>query len=246
MINFIIYEDEERMRKIYKEVINKFFYNNNKSYKIIELASYEEYQKNKISEIEGKKIFLLDIDVPGKTGLELAREIRESKDWHSQLIVITANEDLKEKSLASKMLMLDFISKCDDIKNKLKETIILAFNILNSSKSIQIKQKGEIYQINCESILYIEKNLNDNYITIVTKNDKIIFKCSINHAADYLNNDPRFMKTHRSCIVNLLNIEKYDYVSNIIKFNNKTSIDYISREKKKELKERLLNYQLIN
>lgn len=246
MINFIIYEDEEKMRKIYKEVINKFFGNNNQSYKIIELSSYEEYLKNNIEKIDGKKIYLLDIDVPGKTGLELAREIRESKDWYSQLIVITANEELKEKSLAGKMLMLDFISKFDDIKNKLKETIFLAFNILNSSKSIQIKQKGEIYQIKCESILYIEKNLNDNYITIVTKNDKIIFKCSINHAADYLNNDPRFMKTHRSCIVNLLNIEKYDYVSNIIKFNNKISIDYISREKKKELKERLLNYQLIN
>ena len=52
------------------------------------------------------------------------------------------------------------------------------------------------------------------------------------------------MKTHRSCIVNLLNVEKYDYVSNIIRFNNKASIDYVSREKKKELKERLLNYQL--
>lgn len=243
MINFIIYEDEERMRNIYKEVINRFFGNNNQSYKIIELASYSEYKKNKIEEIDGKKIYLLDIDVPGKTGLELAREIRNSRDWHSQLIVITANDDLKEESLTSKMLMLDFISKYDDIKTKLRETILVAYNILSSNESIKIKQKGEIYQINCESILYIEKNLNNNYITIVTKNDKIIFKSSINHAADYLNNDPRFMKTHRSCIVNLLNIETYDYVSNIIKFNNKVSIDYISREKKKELKERLLNYQ---
>lgn len=246
MINFIIYEDEEKMRNIYKEVINKFFGNNNQSYKIIELSSYEEYKRNKVSVIDGEKIYLLDIDVPGKTGLELAREIRKSEDWNSQLIVITANEELKEESLTGKMLMLDFISKGDDIKIKLKETIMVAYNILSANSLIQIKQKGEIYQIKCKSILYIEKNLNDNYITIVTKNDKIIFKCSINHAADYLNNDPRFMKTHRSCIVNLLNIEKYDYVSNIIKFNNKTSIDYISREKKKELKERLLNYQLNN
>lgn len=246
MINFIIYEDEEKMRNIYKEVINKFFGNNNQSYKIIELSSYEEYKRNKVSVIDGEKIYLLDIDVPGKTGLELAREIRKSEDWNSQLIVITANEELKEESLTGKMLMLDFISKGDDIKIKLKETIMVAYNILSANSLIQIKQKGEIYQIKCKSILYIEKNLNDNYITIVTKNDKITFKCSINHAADYLNNDPRFMKTHRSCIVNLLNIEKYDYVSNIIKFNNKTSIDYISREKKKELKERLLNYQLNN
>lgn len=244
MINFVMYEDEEKMRSIYKEVINKFFGNNNQSYKILELSNYEEYKTNKIDKLCGKKIFLLDIDVPGKTGLELAREIRASKDWQSQLIVITANEELKEESLTGKMLMLDFISKYDNVKTKLKETIMVAYNILTVNDSIQIKQKGEIYQIQYESILYIEKNLNDNYITIVTKNDKITFKCSINHAADYLHKDPRFMKTHRSCIVNLINIEKYDYVSNIIKFNNKISIDYISREKKKELKERLLNYQL--
>lgn len=244
MINFIIYEDEEKMCNIYKEVINKFFGYSNQSYKIIQLSSYSEYKANKIDKIDGKKVFLLDIDVPGKTGLDLAREIRESQDWQSQIIVITADENLKEKSLSSKMLVLDFISKKDNIKSKLRETIIIAFNILDSTKAIKIKQKGEIHQITCESILYIEKNLNDNYITIVTKNNKITFKCSINHAANYLNGDPRFMKTHRSCIVNLLNIETYDYTSNIIKFNNKVSIDYISREKKKELKERLLNYQI--
>lgn len=244
MIDFIIYEDEERMRNIYKEVINKFFGNNNQSYRIIELSCYQDYKKNKIDELESNKIFLLDIDVPGKTGLELAREIRASKDWQSQLIVITANEDLKEESLTGKMLMLDFISKCSDVKARLMGAIIVAYNILTVNKSIQFKQKGEIYQVKRESILYIEKNLNDNYITIVTRNDKLTFKCSINHAADYLEGDPRFMKTHRSCIVNLLNVEKYDYVSNIIRFNNKASIDYVSREKKKELKERLLNYQL--
>lgn len=244
MINFIIYEEEERMRNIYKDVITKFFGNNNQSYKIIELSSYKEYIENQIEKISSKKIFLLDIDVPGKTGLELAREIRESKDWQSQLIIISANEDLKEQSLTAKMLMLDFISKFDDIKTKLREALIVAYNILTTNNSICIKQKGEIYQIKCESILYIEKNLNDNYITIVTKNDKIKFKCSINRAANYLNGDPRFMKTHRSCIVNLCNIEKYDCASNIIEFNNKETIDYVSRDKKKELKERLLKYQV--
>lgn len=245
MIDFIIYEDEVRMRNIYKEVINKFFGNNNQIYRIIEISCYQDYKKSQIENSGNKKIFLLDIDVPGKTGLELAREIRASQDWQSQLIVITANEDLKEESLTGKILMLDFISKCDDIKTRLKEAIVVAYKILTINNSIKIKQKGEIYQINCESILYIEKNLNDNYTTIVTKNDKITFKCSINHATNYLNGDPRFMKTHRSCIVNLLNIQKYDYVSNVIRFNDKVSIDYISREKKKELKEKLLGYQLV-
>ena len=81
MIDFIIYEDEQRMPNIYKEVINKFFGNNNQSYRIIELSCYQDYKKNKIDELESNKIFLLDIDVPGKTCLELAHEIRALKDW---------------------------------------------------------------------------------------------------------------------------------------------------------------------
>lgn len=244
MVNFIIYEDEEKMRNMYKEVIHNFFGNKDQGYRIIEYSEYKNTIIDEIKNIEGKKIFLLDIEVPGKTGLELARDIRNDGDWLSPLIVITTHENLKTQGFTGRMLMLDFLSKYDDVKTNLKESIMIAYNIVSSYKTISFKQRGEIFQVLYDSILYIEKNVNDNYVTVVTKNDSITMKGCINNITNFLIEDPRFMKTHRSCIVNLINIKSYDITNNIIKFENKT-IDLVSREKKKELKERLCEYQII-
>lgn len=231
------------MRNLYKDIIHYLFGNKQQCYKIIEFSEYEPKLIEKIQKIEGKKIFLLDIEVPGKTGLELARDIRNCGDWLSPLIVITTHDDLKAQSFDRKMLMLDFLSKYDDVKNNLKATLMVAYNIISSYKTISFKQKGEIFHVLYDSILYIEKNLNDNYVTIETKQDSITIKGCINSITDYLIGDPRFMKTHRSCIVNLLNVKSYDITNNVIKFENK-STDLISRDKKKELKERLCEYQI--
>lgn len=244
MINFIIYEDEEKMKNMYKDIIHNFFGNINDGYKIIEYDEYKPDLIKKIESIEGKKIFLMDIEVPGKTGLELAREIRNNGDWLSPLIIITTHEHLKTEGFTGRMLMLDFLSKYNDLRNSLKDSIMTAYNIVSSYKTISFKQKGEIYQILYEDILYIEKNLNDNYVTIETKHDSITIKGSINNIISFLSADPRFMKTHRSCIVNLVNIKIYDISNNLIRFEEKTT-DLISREKKKELKERLSKYQLV-
>ena len=63
MINFVIYEDEEKMRSIYKEVINKFFGNNNQSYKILELSNYEEYKTIQIY-ITNEEINIINYNKP--------------------------------------------------------------------------------------------------------------------------------------------------------------------------------------
>ena len=49
-----------------------------------------------------------------------------------------------------------------------------------------------------------------------------------------------FMKTHRSCIVNIYNINNYNYSTNTVNFINDRKIDLIAREKKKILKQKLI------
>lgn len=241
LLNFVIYEDEERIRNIYKNIIHNIFASNNNAYRIYEFEKYDETFIESMKKISGKKIFLLDIEVPGKTGIELAREIRKSGDWLSQLILITSHQEFRNNNIMSRILMLDFISKCKDLEKDLKKSIVVAYDILYSDKTVSIKQNGEIYKIRYNEILYIEKTLNDNYITIYTKEDALSMKCSINSFQTFLEGDPRFMKIHRSCIVNLNNIKRYDIVNNIVKFEN-YSIDLVARNKKKELKEKLLQF----
>lgn len=242
LLNFIIYEEEENIRTIYKNIIHSIFASNNNAYKIYEFEKYDDNFVNSIRNILGKKIFLLDIEVPGKTGIELARDIRKSGDWLSQLIIITSHDELRENNIMRRILMLDFISKCRNLDNDLRKAINVAYNILNSNKSISIKQNGEIYKIGCNEILYIEKDLNDNYVTIYTNNEHLSMKGSISSFETALKGDPRFMKIHRSCIINLNNVKSYDVTNNIVKFEN-NSIDLVARNKKKELKEKLLQFK---
>lgn len=241
MISFIIYEDEEKMREVYKNVIHGIFAKNNNAYKIYEFSKYDEFTEKELDDITGKKIYLLDIEVPGKVGIEFARAIRQSGDWFSQIIIISSHDDLRIESFMSKILMLDFIYKGLNIKKCLTSSIMSAYDILLSGKSLSIKQNGEIHKILYGEILYVEKNLNDNYVTIFTKNTNLTMKCSINNLEKLLNEDPRFMKIHRSCIINLNKVKSYDIINNIIYFDN-CSINLVSRTKKKELKNRLIIY----
>lgn len=238
MINFVLYEDGKEMRERYKKIILKLIGPNDNNFKIIEIDKYNQEAEKKLSNIVGNKIYLLDVEVPGKSGLDLARKIRNDRDWDSQIIVITSHEQYSNIGYTSKLLMLDFISKYSNIEKELKETLGVAVGIFTKQKSITFTLNGELYKIPYNQILYIEKSLNNNNCKIVTNDGEYFTRDTIQHLEEILSNDQRFMKTHRSCIVNLSNVSSIDLANNIIFFPNK-QIDLIAINKKRELKERL-------
>lgn len=237
-MNFIIYEDEKEFVKKYRDVIHKLIGPSNFNYKIIEINEYNEESKQILEKIEGNKIYLLDIEVNGKNGLELARRIRNKGDWISPIIIITSHEEFKQVGYTAKILMLDFITKSIDLEKELYGTLTIAMEINNSNKMLRFTTNGELYSIPYPDILYIEKNLNDNTSNIVTKNKVYNIRKSIVELEKKLSDDISFIKTHRSCIINLNNVKHVDFENNIIMFN-KRETNLLSRAHKKYLKERL-------
>lgn len=235
MINFIIYEDEKKFRDLYISIILKLVGSMKVAYQIIEIPRYTQDTLDKIQSLIGKNIFIFDIEVPGKTGLDLAREIRNNGDWKSPMIMITTHEQLKSTAFTSKILMLDFISKFYDCENSLKETLKLSLDIIRSHKSLNFQCNGELYQIPYEDILFIEKNLEDLYSTIVTRNEKIKIKQMIGTIEEALADDKRFFRTHRSCIINIDNLTSIELSACIMHFEN-IETPLLSRDKKRELK----------
>lgn len=239
MINFIIYEDEVEARKMFKDIILKVLGVKNKKYKILEYEKYDTSFQKEIKKLEGKKIFILDIEVPGKSGLDLARYIRKDlDDWESQLIIVTTHEHLKEMSFMTRLLMLDFVSKYYECERHLENALIDALNILDKNKSFSFTKNKELYQIPYSSIQYIEKNKDDISSILVTNKSKQLIKMSISKIWSELEKDDRFFKTSRNCIVNLSNIIKVDFSNSIIYFENDTT-NSLSRQKRVELKEKL-------
>lgn len=237
-MNFIIYEDENKYIEKYKKIISRLLGTIDLNYKITEIKEYNESSKEIINSTEGGKIYILDIEVAGKNGLDLARKIRKSGDWVSPIIIVTSHEEFKTVGYTAKILMLNFISKCEELESQLIETLKVALEINLSNKSLCYTNRGETYRIPYKDILYIEKSLNDNICNIITKNNKYFIRKTIIELEKILSDDIAFIKTHRSCIVNIRNITTVDFEKNIIFFkNNKTNL--ISRTHKRKLKERM-------
>jgi len=238
MINFIVYEDEEKYRDKYFSIIDQFIGERNLAYEIIELKEYSKKELEKLEKVSGSKIYILDIEVPGKSGLDFAREIRESEDWTSQIIIVTGHDDLKNFDYQSEMLMLAFISKFYNLEKTLLKMIRKAHKILTSQESIQFQKGNELYNYLKQDVLYIEKEYEESQCYVVTKLGKKLSNKTLIQWEKDLNDDPRFQKTHRNYIVNTYNIRKVDYDQGEIYFENKKKA-LLSRNYKKELKDKI-------
>jgi len=238
MLNFIIYEDYKKMRDLYEKVIHQFIGNTKEEYHIMQISEFNSSTQKKLEKLEGRKIYILDLKVPGKNGYDFAREIRSSGDWKSQIIIISALEHLRNEVFMGKMLALDFISKRENVEKRLEETIEVAYHISTHNRFFSFQSEGKLFHLPYHDILYFEKDLNDNYTSIVTNQNTYKIKKSILQIEKILDHDLRFFKTHQSCIVNLYNIKSVNLSKKIINFGEK-EITLLSRDHKKELKEKL-------
>ncbi len=239
-MNFIIYEDMKQYIDVYKKLILKLMGQNNLNYNIIEINKYDKSTKKHLLEIKGNKIYLLDIEVPGKEGIELAREIRKTGDWISPIIIISSHDEFKSVGYTRKLLMLDFISKKKNIEKNLYEALTLAKEILftNTKKSICFKEKGEVFRIALDEILYIEKSINDNLSLIITENNTYKIRSTIQKLEKELNETNDFFRVHRSYLVNLKNIRHINFDEGTIDFSN-SKLALLSRANKKKLKDKI-------
>lgn len=238
MINFIIYEDEKKFREKYTTIILKLIVGMKVAYRIIEIDQYDNTTLKMVKNLVGKKIYILDIEVPGKSGLDFAREIRNSGDWLSPMIIVSNHDHLKNTAFTSRMLMLDFISKFYSFEANLKETLQLSLNIIEQQPSLNFQHNDELVQIPYDDILFIEKNVDDVYSTVVTKAERIMIKKTIGKIEEMLKEDPRFFRVHRSCVANLDKITSVELRACIIHFG-KIETPLLSRDKKRELKIKL-------
>ena len=234
MITFVICEDNSEVREIYKKIINKALINNDIDYKIFTFEKYSSKLKKKIEEASELKIYIIDLEMPVKDGIQITREIRKN-DWDSQIIILTAHEELELRVLKQRLLILDFISKFDNYEQKLIDSIKLIIEKRKTNKTLKIKIGRIIHNIKLEDIIYIIKEKKNKKIKIITKEKEYRVNQSLKVMESKL--DSRFCKTHRSCIVNKDKIEKIDNKENKIYLKDSKEIDYISRTYKINLKE---------
>ena len=231
MVNFIIYENDKKIRDQYELIILNFIGMREERFSVFDYFDFDDFNStNNIYIISEPNI---------KHAIKIVASIRDKGDWKSQIIVISELNQSNFRLLMNKLLVLDYIDIKSDYCNCLKEDLFIAYNILIKNKTLNFSFNSEINKIKYSNILYIEKNNNQNYCTIHTIDNNYIIKDTITSLEKKLDST-FFMKTHRSCIVNLYNIGQYNYYENIISFINGDQIDLISRDRRQILKNRLV------
>lgn len=236
MVDFVICDDNSNVREINEAIISKIAMPYDFNYKVHSFESYNVGLKNVINTPSDLKIYILDLEMPGKNGIDIAREIRKV-DWDSTIIILTSHDELELKLYKEKLLILDFISKFDNYEQKLKDSINMVLKRRDNRKSLNFKSNKELHHVKLDNIFYICKDSYSEKVIIKTTDNEYLVRDSLSNIVSSLNSS--FIQTHRACYVNKDKIESVDFKNNIIYFDNDTSIDYLSRNYKKNLREEL-------
>ena len=231
MINFIACDNNSEDLKFISNTIDNVMMGNEIAYK---KHLYNEYGTKFISEVLdskiSNKIFILDIQVPGKSGLDVARQIRE-KDVDSVIIFVTSYNELGANVLNNELMSLTFINKLDNEEERLKSAIQKSLQILNAKRIIRFNDHGVIYTIPVNDIIYITRDTVERKCVIKTEYNDFKVKKSLSELSEMLGSN--FIETHRSCIANKNRIRKFDKKKRIIMFDSGDTTDLVSENFKR-------------
>ena len=104
---------------------------------------------------------------------------------------------------------------------------------LNKKKFLELRDKKSYYRLSLESILYLTRDSVERKTIVYTDNNAHTINRSLKDIENYL--DDRFVKTHRSCVINRDRIAEINYRTREIIFDNGSKIDFLSKKYKLEV-----------
>ena len=232
MYNVIICDDIQKDRVRIEQATRLFFDSRDIEYKIYPFSDYNNDFYKIVKSSMSHKIYLLDIETPSRSGIDVAREIRDT-DVECVIVFLTGHGELGQVLLNDDIMFLSFINKFNDFDNRIEKCFKKAIRILKHKSVIKINEHNIAYTINLDDILYITKDSFERKTIIVTTTGEIKVSKPLKEIISML--DDRFIQTHRACYVNDNKVSSIDKTNKLIKFNNNTQIDLLSDRFKKKV-----------
>ena len=240
MIKFIICDDNKEALDIANKAVTKAMMNYDIEYKVLKFTRYDDKLKEQIKDGLNTKIYILDIELPIVSGLEIASEVREMDD-DSIIIFVTAHPECKNDIFYSRLEAIDYISKYYRYEERIEDTIkhIMKKRYRNNTFSYTYNHVHN--KLLYKEINYIEKEPLQNrcIIHLVNKDEKIVTRTIQNIKKEL---SPMFFQTHKSCLINLDNVKRINYANFTIYFKNGDSTNLLSHESRKELRKVVGDY----
>jgi len=223
-ITAIIVDDEESARSILKSLLERFC----PQVKVLGSYANVEAAVHSIHSLKPQLVFL-DIEMPNYSGFEIVNFFEKVE---FEMVFITAYD--KYAIRAFEVSAVDYLLKPIDI-DRLKEAIERVEKRVGQassvdqqllSESLQSKEVNRIsvsikgYQtiLDVVDIVAIEANESYSHLHMSDGNVHLISK-NLKHFEMLLAENPRFFRTHKSWIINLDSMEKYQRSSGDIILN---------------------------
>lgn len=172
-------------------------------YDIMPFASAEALEKVLDNHAAEFDVLLLDIQMQGKSGMDLARSLREIGNRIS-IIFITGSEDylLEGYSVQPLHYLLKPVSE-----DQLAKALETDLQLNRKGENIFLKAGNKTIAIQADQIVYIESF--NHSITVRFRQKTVSYPVLLSVMQGELSRDPRFYRCHKSFIVNM------DYVHEI-------------------------------
>lgn len=234
MIKFIICEDNVSTLETLGQTVTKSMMKYNMEYKVYKFTGYNKQLKELINEEENIKVYILDIEMSVVSGLEIASEVREMDD-DSNIIFVTSHPECKDDIFYSRLKATDYISKKNRCQERLSKTIEHVMTKLYRKKYLSFSYNHVYNRLLLGEINYIEKFPTQNKCIIhLTNGSQKYIKETLTKLDEEL--QPLFLRTHKSCLINLSNIKYIEYNNHTVYFKSGDNTDLLTPNSKKELK----------
>ncbi len=225
MVNIIICDDNlmdaNKIERIVKRHMQGI------EYQVHVFKDYNKEFMRILSSNLPNKIYLLDIETPSMSGIDVARKIRRN-DYESVIIFLTGHDDLSRIIAKKNLMCLNFINKFDNLKAHLMESLDIALKVVGKKRIIRLISKGNVYNIELDKILYITRDTLARETIIVCDKKTYHIKMNMQDIVSQLSDD--FMQVHRSCYVNKTRIETIDIKDMCIIFDNNMTTSIVSKK----------------
>lgn len=225
--NVLIVDDEFLARKLLTEYVSKVDFLN-----LVDTCP-DATKAMEVLNTEQIDILLLDIQMPDISGMEMLRLMNNKP----AVILTTAYSEFAVDAFA--LGVVDYLLKpFDYIRfmqaiNKAVNSTMSETQSETSNDYIMVKADYKLYKVNFDDLLFIEGQ--HEYVTFHTKTKRITALYSLRNLEDTLPKD-KFVRTHKSFIVSIKNIEDIDK-TNVTVSGNKIPVGASYRD---ALIERLL------
>lgn len=239
-MNIFVLEDDFLQQSHIEAIIQELLMKHKMSYQFFDVFGKPDQLIEAITEKGGHQLFFLDIEIKAEEqkGLDVAKQIREI-DPYAVIVFVTTHSEFMPISFQLQVSALDYIDKSlSEVAFRSRIESVLQY--VYDSKGRRDLEDSFVYeslhaqvQTPFKDILYIETSPHPHRVILYTEKDRIEFTANL---SEFVKQDKRLYRCHRSFVVNPVNIARVDKGERILYFHNGASC-LIARTKMKGILE---------